>query len=152
VLRRSRRLRGRLRRAGIGLGELGLGRLDAVDHRVQVLVRHAEALEDPDQRVAALGRERFRPASCELNARDRVIAATDADLLAATLAIVAPIGAFLAAVLSHVHRPQLYWIRSLIERRELQCAGPQSNTPRSVECLIAFSWNSELPSGHNPFW
>jgi SOS-response transcriptional repressor LexA len=21
-----------------------------------------------------------------------------------------------------------------------------------VECGIAFSWNSELPSGHNPFW
>src|SRR5262249_34297277 len=39
-----------------------------------------------------------------------------------------------------------------IERRELQCAGPRSNRPRSVECLIAFSWNSELPSGHNPFW
>lgn len=29
----------------------------------------------------------------------------------------------------------------------LNCSGSAS-----LECRIAFSWNSELPSGHNPFW
>jgi len=116
------------------LGDFGLHRLDAMDHGVQVLVRHAEALEGTHQRVAVLRRERFRPASGELDARDGIIAATNANPLASTLAIVTPVGAVLAVVLIHVHIAH-------------NCTG---YTP--LECGIAFSWNSELPSGHNPFW
>src|SRR5438067_1660309 len=67
-----------LGRPRVALGHFRLDWLDAVDHCIQIVVGHAKTLENADERVAVLGRERFRPASRELDARDGVISATNA--------------------------------------------------------------------------
>jgi hypothetical protein len=123
-----------LRTADAGFRRLELGRLDIVDHRIQVLVGSAETLEGTDERVAALGREHLRPASRELDARNGVVATANANPLATTLAIVTSVRAIVAVALIPVHML-------------LNCS-----RYAPLKCGIAFSWNSELPSGRNPFW
>jgi hypothetical protein len=55
-----------------------------MNHRVQVLVRRAKTPQHPAKRIAGR-REGLGPARSELNARDRIVSAANADAVASAL-------------------------------------------------------------------
>jgi hypothetical protein len=83
-----------------------LGRLDAVDHSIQVVVRGSKAPEDIPHRVA-IRPIRFRPASGELDTGDRVIATADTDAFDASFAAVVGLPVASVAALTSAHGASL---------------------------------------------
>jgi hypothetical protein len=77
-----------------------IGRLDAVNHGIQVFVRGAEPLEDGAQRIGVrtVG---LRPARSQLNTSDGIVTTADSDAIA-SVALILVVTASVAAIAADI--------------------------------------------------
>jgi hypothetical protein len=83
-----------------------IGRFDAMQHRIQIVICGAEALQQAAKRINPRA-VRLRPAGGQLDVGDGIVTSADADALAATLAILASVVVARVAALTCAHGAQL---------------------------------------------
>ena len=76
------------------------GRLDAVNHGIEILVRRAEALEDRPERIR-IGTVGLRPTRSQLDTGDGIVTTADSDAIA-SVAVILMITAIVAGLAADV--------------------------------------------------